>query len=587
MQGSKDSARRTPVWPAGLIRPALLAGLCIGLLASCQSGPPPARAELSQMAGTQISGFDLSGSDRLAGNWLIARQALQMNDLEAAATYFSRALAADTQNDALLQQSFLSFYQNGQIEEAALIASRIEAAGLAVALASEPAAAMAVREADWQAVTALAENLRQFDSSRPLAQLMSGWALLATGRAEAGLIELEKLTDFILQQEQADTAFMQLHIMLALEWVGQTDTARRAALELAGQRGLPARLALQLAGALWRMGEPAAAGQLVDSLSASFNRVRLRQLLAAGQLEHSTAPQAGQALTAAILDLTWFWQSQENRQLLLLRAYLARYMDPQNSAARFVLGQLLDSLGDASGSAAQLAAINPASGWAQPGFMLQIDQLHQAADWPLAEQMIKERRVEQPENSRLSYLLGDHYRYRSEFGQAIIAYEAAHALGDDSAGLWRNLGVCYEQTGAASKAEAALKKAIAMNPQDAWALNYLGYWWADENRNLEAAIGLIEKAVELRPESGAFADSLGWVFYRLGDFGKAVTWLEKAHRLEPGDAVITDHLGDVYWQLGRPLEARFKWQLARDLDPEDDLDRLLVEKLAHGLESAE
>jgi tetratricopeptide (TPR) repeat protein len=593
---SKDSARLKPARPACLIRPALLAGLCISLLASCQSGPPPARAELSQQVGPGQSnpgqsdpgqsGPDLSGPDGLAASWLIARQALQTNDLEAAATYFSRALAVDQKNDALLRQSFLSFYQNGQIEEAALIASRIEAAGLAVALASEPAAAMAVREADWQAVTALAENLRQFDSSRPLAQLMSGWALLATGRAEAGLNELQKLTDVISRQEGADPAFMQLHMMLALEWTGQTDAARRVALELASQPGLPTRLSLQLAGALWRMGEETAADLLVDGLSASFNRARLTQLLAAGQLENSAAPQASQALAAAILDLTWFWQSRDNRQLLLLRAYLVQYMDPDNSASRFVLGQLLDSLADKSRSAEQLAGINPASGWAQPGFMLQIDQLHQAADWQRAEQMITERMRQQPENSRLAYLLGDHYRYRSEFGQAIIAYEAARALGDDSAGLWRNLGVCYEQTGADSKAEAALKKAIALNPQDAWALNYLGYWWADENRNLEAAIGLIEKAVELRPESGAFADSLGWVFYRLGDFNTAVAWLEKAHRLEPGDAVITDHLGDVYWQLGRPLEARFKWQLARDLEPEPELDELLVEKLANGLEPA-
>ena len=586
MQDSKDSARLKPARQAGLIRPVLLAGLCIGLLASCQSGPPAAKAELSQTASTEY-GAGPGEPDGLAASWLVARQALQLNDLEAAATYFSRALAADQKNEALLQQSFLSFYQNGQIEEAALIASRIEAAGLAVALASEPAAAMAVREADWQAVVALAENLRQFDSSRPLAQLMTGWALLATGRAEAGLAELEKLADFITRQEEADPAFMQLHLMLALEWAGQTEAARRAALELAGQPGLPARLTLQLAGALWRMAEPEAADQLVAGLSASFNRARLRQLLEAGQLENTAAPQAGQALAAAILDLTWFWQRQENRQLLLLRAYLVQYMDPDNSASYFVLGQLLDSLEDTQRSAAQLAGINPASGWAQPGFMLQIDQLHQAADWPLAEQMIKERMDRQPENSRLPYLLGDHYRYRSEFGQAITAYEAARALGDDTAGLWRNLGVCYEQTGADSQAEAALKKAIETNPQDAWALNYLGYWWADENRNLEAAIGLIEKAVELRPDSGAFADSLGWVFYRLGDFNKAVAWLEKAHRLEPGDAVITDHLGDVYWQLGRPLEARFKWQLARDLDPEPELDELIAEKLANGLEPAE
>jgi Flp pilus assembly protein TadD len=104
--------------------------------------------------------------------------------------------------------------------------------------------------------------------------------------------------------------------------------------------------------------------------------------------------------------------------------------------------------------------------------------------------------------------------------------------------------------------------ALEMNPDDAFALNYLGYWWADQGRNLDEAIALIERAVELRPNSGYFVDSLGWVHFRLGDAETAVQFLEQATELEPADSEITGHLGDVYWHLGRRNEARFKWRLA-------------------------
>ena len=66
---------------------------------------------------------------------------------------------------------------------------------------------------------------------------------------------------------------------------------------------------------------------------------------------------------------------------------------------------------------------------------------------------------------------------------------------------------------------------------------------------------MLHRAVELRPEDGFIVDSLGWAYFRLGDYDKAVTYLERAVELEPGDPVINDHLGDAYWRVG-PARAR-------------------------------
>ena len=164
---------------------------------------------------------------------------------------------------------------------------------------------------------------------------------------------------------------------------------------------------------------------------------------------------------------------------------------------------------------------------------------------------------------------------------------ASMALGRDTGGLHRSLGVSLERLGETRAAETHLLRAIEIDPGDAYALNYLGYWWADEGRNLDQAIEMIESAVSHRPSSGFFVDSLGWVHYKLGDPARAVGYLERATELEPSDPEITGHLGDVYWALGRREEARFKWRLALSLSEDAEEQAMLERRLLTGLTTDE
>ena len=114
-------------------------------------------------------------------------------------------------------------------------------------------------------------------------------------------------------------------------------------------------------------------------------------------------------------------------------------------------------------------------------------------------------------------------------------------------------------------------------------LNYLGYSWVDQGINLDEGMRMIRRAVEQRPDDGYIVDSLGWAYYRLGNYDEAVKHLERAVELKPDDPTINDHLGDAYWKIGRMLEAQFQWSHARDLKPEpDDLDKI-KQKLKSGL----
>ena len=144
-------------------------------------------------------------------------------------------------------------------------------------------------------------------------------------------------------------------------------------------------------------------------------------------------------------------------------------------------------------------------------------------------------------------------------------------------------GICYERSKQWPKAEVDMKKALELSPDQPLVLNYLGYSWVDQGVNLDEGMRMIRRAVEQRADDGYIVDSLGWAYYRMGDFENAVKYLEQAVELKPEDPTINDHLGDAYWRIGRRLEARFQWAHARDLKPEpEDLEKI-QEKLKSGL----
>ena len=128
-----------------------------------------------------------------------------------------------------------------------------------------------------------------------------------------------------------------------------------------------------------------------------------------------------------------------------------------------------------------------------------------------------------------------------------------------------------------------MRKALEMQPEQPHVLNYLGYSWIDQGINLDEGMKMIKRAVDQRPDDGYIVDSLGWAFYRIGNFEDAVKNLERAIDLKPEDPTINDHLGDAYWRVGRTLEAKFQWAHARDLKPEAEELPKIEAKIANGL----
>ncbi len=141
-----------------------------------------------------------------------------------------------------------------------------------------------------------------------------------------------------------------------------------------------------------------------------------------------------------------------------------------------------------------------------------------------------------------------------------VAREAAAALkrfpGDHD--LMFSRAAALERLGRRDEAAELFQAILKADPDDATTANYLGYMWADAGEHLDRALKLISHAVELDPENGAYLDSLGWVYFRLGKLDEAEHWLRRAATRLPQDGTVLAHLGEV-------LAARGKAEQARDL----------------------
>jgi len=147
------------------------------------------------------------------------------------------------------------------------------------------------------------------------------------------------------------------------------------------------------------------------------------------------------------------------------------------------------------------------------------------------------------------------YEREGKLTEAIALLSGALAKSPKDEVLLYTLGAAYERKGDFEKSIAQMRLLLQVNPDNAAALNFIGYSLTEKGRDLEEAEQLVKRALELRPDSGAFLDSLGWLYYRRGEYQRAVDTLERATALDPGEPLIVEHLGDAYRGIAKRMQA--------------------------------
>lgn len=563
----------------------VMAGLV--MLSACQTSNPNliSGGVIGQQTDDVITPLPAPLSDSLASNFLMARSAVYANDLSSATDFFTKSLVLDDNNPDLLRHAFLTQYQSGHIEEAAEIARRMEALNLVMPLASEPALIEAALAQDWEAVDALSASLAQSDTSVIIAGVTHSWSLLAQGQFAGAVTSMSQTATLLENDVGLSPAFMELQIIHLLEAGGAREEALSQLRNLRLLQNYPSHIQLSIAASYQRLGDADTAKDILTTyLSSSFDGEAIWQQFETGT-HHLLAPMTiTRGLAQSLLDTSWLDFEKSIRSLLLARAQLSLLLAPDFDAAHFVIAQEYLNLNQPDSATEHFTKIPADSAYHLPLQLSYFDYLRRVEKTEDALRHIQTIRLDHDENERVILAQADTLRALSRFEEAIPLYRQLEGGRFDTARLHRNLAICLERIGADEEAERYFLSSLSRNPDDAYTLNYLGYWYADENRNLDEAINYIKKAVELRPSSGFFADSLGWVYYRLGDLDNAVIWLERAIQLEPLDPVIIEHLADAYWQVGRDYEAVYKWQFART---QPELDDESAARLDNKLKQAE
>jgi tetratricopeptide (TPR) repeat protein len=542
---------------------------------------------LTAMAGAEVH----AASRSLAGSYLSARSATQRNDLAAAAEFWTQALALSPSDERLREQALNFQVMAGDLSIAATVADLLWRKDPDHRLANLTLVTDAFGSSSFD--DALDRIDTAADGALPplLAALLSGWA--QTGRGDRAAAEAAFQVGVGDGNAMYDL-FGGYHRGLALMSLGESAAAvqvfeaTEASLGAAGARLTRAHgLALEDAGraddakALWRAALAEGRGDAL--LQGEFERIESG---APGDLPVLSA-RSGAA--EAMFSIAGALSQERGGPAALLYTQLSLSLRPELYEARLLLGELLSAQNQFDMAAQAFAKIPRSSVFHVAAEIGRADALRRLDRAPEAIAALQALSARAPETLQVHVSLGDLLRREERFVESAAAYtRAVDLIGPPEQRHWAlfyERGIALERSGEWDRAEADFLKALELEPEQPLALNYLGYSWVEQHRNLDEALSMIRRAVAQRPEDGYITDSLGWVLYRMGDHAGAVPELERAVELTPVDPVINDHLGDALWMVGRKREAEFQWSRALSFDPtEKDADRIR-KKLARGLDA--
>lgn len=524
----------------------------------------------------------------LLGNYLAGRFAKNQQDISNAAEFYGRALAKDPQNDVLMEQAFQMEVMSGNWEAAIPRAEQLAATQPSHRMSRFLLGVHAFKQGDFSK----AEEQFKAAAENPIGELTSaiaqGWTKLAAGDKQGAItaVDLQKQPDWAL-------FYLRYHRALMADIIGQRDTARTSYQRMFRQDSRTLRTALAYSRHAAHYGDYKLANTILkDQFEKSQGEPHplakdLRDQITKKQKIDLLVNSATEGLAEVFYGLGEALTGEGGVSLGTIYLQLALYAKPDHAFALAALASAQEQAQRYDDAIATYDKIPKGSALQTAIDIRKAFNLNSLDRPEEAQVILDELAKKHPSDVRPLEALGNIMRSRKRYAELVDYFtRAIKLLGKPDERDWTYYyarGTSYERMKNWPSAEADLKRAMALSPEQALILNYLGYSWIDQGRNLREGMKLIEKAVALKPDDGYIVDSLGWAHYRLGHYKEAVRYLERAVEIKPEDPTLNDHLGDAYWQVGRFAEARFQWSQALTLSPEpEDLEKIKV-KLANGL----
>ena len=525
-----------------------------------------------------------------AGNYLAGRQANVLRDAAAASAYYLAALRSDLKNPELLELAFYSALAEGDIDEATKLADRL----LTVDKTNRTAhLILGVRALKYKQYSPARLQFKQAERG-PItdltATLLSAWAMQGAGDTNGAVALIDHLAG-----PDWYAIFKDFHAGLILDLGGNKKEAGKRFARAYKLEPTALRIVQAYASWLSRNGSKDQALKVLQDFDKTLPKHPLvieamNELGKSGKLPMLVGnPQLGGAEALYGLGAALGRREEElslaNRGLAYLQ--LALFLDPVNHLALLSLADLYDAMKKPELAVAvydRVPANSPIKRLAEIQAAIDLDALERTDE---AKKHLEQLIAANSDNLEAILALAGIQRERKQYADCANTYGRAIAqIPTPERSNWTVFyfrGICYERSKQWDKAEADLKKALELYPDQPHVLNYLGYSWIDQGLNLDEGMRMIKKSVEQRPDDGYIVDSLGWAHFRLGNYDEAAKQLDRAVELKPTDPTINDHLGDAYWKVGRTLEAKFQWSHARDLKPDPEELTKIEQKLKSGL----
>ena len=538
--------------------------------------------------------FDARSTNTFAGAVLAGRTAEADRELETAIELYRKALRFEADNADIRQRLMVLLFRNGMFDDGIAIAEDLQGDPAVENIARMALGADAIRQREYTR----AQNLLEYGGISQLDRLIYGllqaWAFFGDGDTDTALDTIDGL-----RGPDWYDIFKTFHSAAMHEADGDFTTARRLYTQLlmdqnaagaAPDTYMRAAMALAImearAGNRQRALDAIATATVIATDYAPMNVLRKR-------IEADDPPSAeirnpAQGAAAVMHTVGSALNQGGAEDYVSLYLSFAHVLDPQHAATLTTLGGLAETLGKPEKAIDIYRKVPDDSIMHRVSEMqlgLNLADLGRTDD---AKTHLKQLIDDDPQDMRAYLSYGSVLSRAKSYREMADNYDAAVAMigpiPDQSHwNIFFQRGIAYERLKEWEKAEPNFETALELSPNQAQVMNYLGYSWIDMNINLEEGLELIREAVRLRPNDGYIIDSLGWAYYRLGEYDRAVTELERAVVIRPGDPTINDHLGDAYWRADRRLEARYQWERVLTMDPDLAEVPKIEHKIKHGL----
>ena len=529
------------------------------------------------------------------GAYLAGRVAHLRQDFNSAADYYMISLQTDPENAELLERIYVILASQGRVSEAAKFAKQSQQKGdtnnfTHIIIAVDDAKAGRYP----QALASLKKLGGNPVYTKFITPLLASWVYVGMGNQEKAIETIS-----ILNEDKGFKSLYHFHAGMIEDYFGNNKEAQKHYEVLINDEKteMSFRTLQVISNFYIRTGQKEKAVALLERFNSELLFLDMIQNLA-----QKTA-NATQENTQAIIDSSDIGLSEalfsiaanmrqisSGTDIAHIFICLSIYSNPNYDLAQLMLADILES------REMYQDAIDVYDEISSTSESYNTVQIKKAADYVLmedykaAEILLKTIIKKDPNSFQANLDLGDVMRLRGKYADAIEYYGKALSLMDpNNPQAWiihYALGIAYEQNGDWEQAESSLKQALILSQNHYYVQNYLGYSWLKQGKNIEDAMSLIVDAYNQAPSDGHITDSLGWAFYKIGNYEEAVFYLEKASELEPANALISDHLGNAYWQNGRKAEAVFQWNHTLKMkDDSHEVDMKKVEeKIENGME---